>query len=296
MTVGAPVSVFASGVPPEVGTAFTVLPALVVILAYVGLRAEWDLGRAWPFLLAGMLAPGCSQILFTFAIRDAGPSRASVDRRDGPALRRDDRARLPRRAARRPGSLRVPSSSSRAASCSRANASRPEHVKRIGLVFALLATLAFGTRDTLVRWLGRATPTSTRARRAAPRCSRERRSILGFVALRRLPARIDGLPRFLPAGLLLGLSYVCSSRPSIAAASASSRLSSRPSRYGEWRSRCSVPAHGARGAAACVRSGPRRRRRSADRDLPIDDKDLIRSDSDLSPIDQTQGVLPRGRS
>ena len=31
---------------------------------------------------------------------------------------------------------------------------RPEHFKRIGLVYALVGTVAFATRDTLVRWLG----------------------------------------------------------------------------------------------------------------------------------------------
>ena len=33
---------------------------------------------AWPFVLAGLLAPGIAQILFTFAVRDAGASRTSV--------------------------------------------------------------------------------------------------------------------------------------------------------------------------------------------------------------------------
>ena len=66
------------GVAPEAGTLFTVGTALVVILVYTGARAEWGLGAAWPFMLTGLLAPGCSQILFTFAIRDAGASRASM--------------------------------------------------------------------------------------------------------------------------------------------------------------------------------------------------------------------------
>ena len=34
--------------------------------------------RAWPFLLAGLLAPGGSQILFTLAVREVGASRTSV--------------------------------------------------------------------------------------------------------------------------------------------------------------------------------------------------------------------------
>ena len=37
-----------------------------------------DLHGAWPFLLAGLLAPGGSQILFTLAVREIGASRTSV--------------------------------------------------------------------------------------------------------------------------------------------------------------------------------------------------------------------------
>jgi len=37
-----------------------------------------DRDRYEPFLLAGVLGPGGSQLLFTLAVRDAGPSRTSV--------------------------------------------------------------------------------------------------------------------------------------------------------------------------------------------------------------------------
>ena len=37
-----------------------------------------ELAGLWPFLLAGVLGPGISQVLFTFAVRDAGPSRTSA--------------------------------------------------------------------------------------------------------------------------------------------------------------------------------------------------------------------------
>ena len=36
------------------------------------------LHHAWAFFLAGLIAPGCSQILFTLSIREAGASRTSV--------------------------------------------------------------------------------------------------------------------------------------------------------------------------------------------------------------------------
>ena len=41
-------------------------------------HGEWNVASAWPFVLAGLLAPGAAQILFTFAVRDAGASRTSV--------------------------------------------------------------------------------------------------------------------------------------------------------------------------------------------------------------------------
>ncbi|HEY6960246.1 MAG TPA: EamA family transporter, partial [Gaiellaceae bacterium] len=54
----------------------TVLPALCVAL--VGAAIRHDVGGAWPFFLAGLLAPGGSQILFTLAVREIGASRTSV--------------------------------------------------------------------------------------------------------------------------------------------------------------------------------------------------------------------------
>ncbi|HET7045059.1 MAG TPA: EamA family transporter, partial [Gaiellaceae bacterium] len=62
----------------DVATAATVLAALVVSLAGAALGGIDHVAGAWPFALAGLLAPGGSQILFTLAIRSAGASRASV--------------------------------------------------------------------------------------------------------------------------------------------------------------------------------------------------------------------------
>ena len=64
---------------------------------------------AWRFLLAGLLAPGVSQLLFTSAVREVGASRTSVAAGVAPLVRPRDRLRLPRRARRaaaRPRRLR----------------------------------------------------------------------------------------------------------------------------------------------------------------------------------------------
>ena len=65
----APDAVFASLVTGTV--------ALVVALA-AALAFARDLGGVWPFALAGILAPGTSQVLFVAAVGMAGASRVSV--------------------------------------------------------------------------------------------------------------------------------------------------------------------------------------------------------------------------
>src|SRR5437868_716669 len=54
----------------------TIIPALGVALVAAGVRH--DVHGIWPFLLAGLIAPGGSQVLFTLAVREIGASRTSV--------------------------------------------------------------------------------------------------------------------------------------------------------------------------------------------------------------------------
>ena len=68
----------ARGYDPLLGALLTVLTATAVVLAAALLAGDWDVAGTWPFLLAGVLGPGVSQLLFTFAVRDAGPSRTSA--------------------------------------------------------------------------------------------------------------------------------------------------------------------------------------------------------------------------
>src|SRR5581483_2975484 len=56
-----------------VGAAVSI-PVGAVAAAVDGVSA----GSLWPFALAGALVPGCTQILFIVAVRDAGPSRAAI--------------------------------------------------------------------------------------------------------------------------------------------------------------------------------------------------------------------------
>jgi drug/metabolite transporter (DMT)-like permease len=192
---------------PAAGTLFTILPALALTALVAGARGEWDLASAWPFLLAGFLAPGISQILFTFAVRDAGASRASVTVGTAPlfavaiALVFLDE---PLVAGLVLGAGLIVAGAILLAS----DRARPEHFRRIGLVYALVATLAFATRDSLIRWLG------TEATDVDPGVAAFATMLTGtfvttlFVLWARPPLARHAFVAFVPAGLCYGLSYV----------------------------------------------------------------------------------------
>lgn len=196
-----------TGVAPEVGSLLTILPALGVTAVAALARGEWDLPAAWPFLLAGLLAPGISQLLFTFAVRDAGASRTSVTVGTAPlfavaiALVFLDE---PVVAGLLAGAALIVAGGLLLAS----EQGRRSHFRRIGIVFALGATLAFATRDTLIRWLG------TEATDVDPGLAAFATVLTGALVAAVYVARTWARPTrrvavaFLPAGLCYGASYV----------------------------------------------------------------------------------------
>src|SRR5262249_60769979 len=60
-----------------VGAFATALSGFCVCAVVALVGREWG-GELWPYMLAGLLAPGGAQLLFVLAVRDAGPARASV--------------------------------------------------------------------------------------------------------------------------------------------------------------------------------------------------------------------------
>src|SRR4051812_50192144 len=62
---------------PRLATLATILPALTILLVAAAVT-RGSIEAAWPFALAGLIAPGASQILFTRAVGEVGASRASV--------------------------------------------------------------------------------------------------------------------------------------------------------------------------------------------------------------------------
>ena len=197
-----------TGVRPEVGSLFTILPAAAVTLGVSVALGDWNVASAWPFVLAGLLAPGIAQILFTFGVRDAGASRTSVTVGTAPlfavatALVFLDE---PLVAGLLVGAALIVTGGILLAS----DRARPEHFKRIGLVYALIGTAAFATRDTIVRWL------VTDATDVPPVLAASMAMLTGaavalvFVLWRRAPVTRSAARAFVPAGLCYGLSYVC---------------------------------------------------------------------------------------
>jgi drug/metabolite transporter (DMT)-like permease len=189
----------------EAGAAATVVTALAVSLVGValeGARGDVDLGGAWAFALAGILAPGGSQFLFTLAVRDAGPSRASVAVGAAPLVSVAIALALlnePARPALMLGALLIVGGGLALAF----ERGRPEHVRRIGLIYAVGATVLFASRDNLVRWLSTGdVPPST-----AAATTLVTGLVLALAFARALPSR-ERLTAFAPAGFCFGLSYV----------------------------------------------------------------------------------------
>ena len=127
------------------------LPRFAVTLPFVGVGD--DRPRRHLAVPARRRArPGLSQLLFTLAVRDAGPSRTSVIVGTAPLFSVAIALVLldePAKAGVIAGALLIVVGGILLVR----EPGRPEHVRWIGLVFALAATIVFAVRDNLVRQL-----------------------------------------------------------------------------------------------------------------------------------------------
>jgi drug/metabolite transporter (DMT)-like permease len=161
----------------------------------------------WPFGLAGILAPGISQILFTLAIREAGPSRTSATVGMAPLFAVTFAIVLlgePLVAGILLGAVLIVGGGVLLAS----ESGRPEHVKTRGLVLALAAALVFAFRDTLVRWVAVDSTVAPELAISATLLAGSLTILVALLAGRRRRPRLGAWRAFLPAGLMFGLSYV----------------------------------------------------------------------------------------
>lgn len=203
----------ARGAAAEVGALLTALPALAIAVAATAVHAVRhgapDLLAAWPFAAAGVLAPGISQILFTLAVRDAGPSRTSVLVGTAPLFSVAIALTLlgePLQAGLVAGAVLIVGGGILLVG----ERVRPQSFRIAGLVFAAGATLLFASRDSLLRWLSLETDVPPSLAAAATLGSGTL-----VVALYVLAAQVGrdlvlaGARRFAVAGLCFGLSYLC---------------------------------------------------------------------------------------
>ena len=178
----------------------TVLSALCVTLVAAAFRH--DVHHVWPFFLAGLLAPGASQILFTLGIREIGASRTSVTVGAAPLVAVAIALVFLGEPVQVPlviGALAVVAGGVLLAS----ERDRPGHLRGRGMLYAAGAAALFATRDNLVRALhGHASPETAAAATLVAG------TVVAALWARRGPTTQE-LRRLAPAGVLFGLSYIC---------------------------------------------------------------------------------------
>jgi drug/metabolite transporter (DMT)-like permease len=164
------------------------------------------------FALAGLIAPGASQVFFTRAVRDAGPSRASVVVGSAPLFAVAIAIPVLGEPISPPlllGAVLIVFAGAVLAS----EPTRPTHFRSIGIVSAVICTLLFSTRDNLVRHLADDSTTRPLAAAAIALGVAALAMVLYGLVVHRgaLPKALSPLPLrpLALAGLFFGLSYVC---------------------------------------------------------------------------------------
>ena len=194
----------------ELGTFATVLAAIipVAIVALARLDWSWDV---WRYLLAGLLAPGASQMLYVLAIREAGPARSALVVGAAPLVS----VTLAIAVFGEPASVPLIAGAvlivlgGISLGIERV---RPETFRAIGLVFAFGCAVFFATRDNVVRRFAVNEHVSPELAAGATIVAGGVLIGLFLVARRGPRGPVQGLgPAFVafaPSGLLWGLSYV----------------------------------------------------------------------------------------
>jgi uncharacterized membrane protein len=196
----------------EVGAVVTV--GVAAIVALVAAAVEPASRSARPrdlafFALAGLIAPGASQLFYTLATRDAGASRTSVVVGGAPLVAVAMAIALlgePVELGLVAGALLIVLGGLALVG----ERIRPADFRARGLAFAAATALLFSTRDNLVRWYA-ADSRASSAAGATTALVAGTLSIAAFVLLsgrRRQRQRPLRAGAFVPAGLLFGLSYL----------------------------------------------------------------------------------------
>jgi drug/metabolite transporter (DMT)-like permease len=193
----------------EMGALVTGLVAIVVCGSAAAIGADWR-GRLWPFLLAGLLAPGGSQMLYVVAVRMAGPSRTAVVVGVAPLVS----VTIALIALGEPVSAPLVAGAVLIVFGGVALAGervRPESFRTVGMLFALGSAVFFATRDNVVRHLATGSHVPPQLAASATLVSGSAAMALYLFAVRRRSFAGDlrrAIRPFALSGLLWGLSYV----------------------------------------------------------------------------------------
>jgi drug/metabolite transporter (DMT)-like permease len=188
-----------SGIGALRGSLATLIVAFAISL--VASLVRHDYTNAWKFFLAGLLAPGLSQILFTLSIKEVGASRTSVTAGTAPLFALAIAFTFlgePVEASLVAGAVLIVAGGGLLA----AERDRPGHLRARGMLFALAAAVIFAIRDNIVRSLhAHGSPETVAA------ATMLAGALVGLATTRALPSRRE-LTRMAPAGILFGLSYL----------------------------------------------------------------------------------------
>jgi drug/metabolite transporter (DMT)-like permease len=192
----------------EAGALATGLVALGVTGVIALLSLPWS-GSLWPFLVAGIIAPGGSQILYTRAVKEVGPSRASVVVGAAPLVSVTIALVVLHEPFRVPlliGAVLIVVGGLALAG----ERNRPSHARAIGLYLAFGSTLFFATRDNIVRHLAENSTVDPQLAAAATLLTGSG-VMAAYLIVTRGPEMAGDVRRafkpFAPSGVLWGLSY-----------------------------------------------------------------------------------------
>ena len=193
------------GADPETGALVTTLIALLVC-GSTALVVQGDIDDLWLFLLAGMIAPGGSQILFFRAVRDIGPARTTTLVGTAPlaaALIAIVVLAEPLRASLVAATLLIVSGGVALAG----ERVRPDTFRRIGVALALAASALFAARDNVVRKLQVDSDVEPLAAAAGTLVGGGLVMLAYLVAARPNIVKRLSIRAWLPSGVLFGVSY-----------------------------------------------------------------------------------------
>lgn len=183
-----------------------------VLTAIVGLAATRpvELHGIWPFLLAGLLAPGLSQVFFVRAVREVGAARSSVLMGTAPLVAVAIALVFLHEPATAP--LLVGAGLIVAGGIALAHERvRPADFRRVGVLLAVITTVLFAIRDNVLRFYTK--DTHVHALIAAPVSLLAGTAAISFyLVTTRGSSWSRGYTRqlvpFLPAAVLFGVSYL----------------------------------------------------------------------------------------